>query len=49
LTDREYLIVAYDGLKEAKLAKQMCSVAHGGWKGCVCGMEGGEVVCREGR
>ena len=49
LTDREYLIVAYDGLKEAKLAKQMCSVAHVGWKGCVCGMEGGEVVCREGR
>jgi hypothetical protein len=49
LTDREYLIVTYDGLHEAKVAKHMCSVAHVGWKGCACGMEGGEVVCREGR
>jgi len=49
MVDREYLIVAYDELKETKLKKQVCAAAHPGWKGCGCGMEGGEVSCKEKR
>ncbi len=48
--DREYLIVTYDRLHEAKLAAQTCSVAHPEWKRCACELdEDGDVDCEEAK
>jgi tetratricopeptide (TPR) repeat protein len=48
--DREYLIVTYDKLHEAKLAAQTCSLADPEWKHCACELdEDGDASCEESR
>jgi len=48
--DREYLVVTFDRLHEAKLQKDTCSLAHPGWSGCACKLdEKGDVSCSESR
>lgn len=48
--DREYLIVTYDRLHEAKLAAQTCSLVHPEWKRCACELdEDGDASCEEAK
>jgi hypothetical protein len=50
LKDREFLVVVYEGQHESGLARQVCSDAHPGWKGCACSLgKDGDVKCMERR
>ncbi len=47
-TDREFLIVVYDRMKEPQLADATCKVEHPEWKGCACAIDkDGDVDCAE--
>lgn len=49
-TDREYLILTYDGLHETQLKSQTCKLAHPDWQACDCRLdEDGKPACKEAK
>jgi hypothetical protein len=50
LKDREFLVVVYEKEHENALARQVCSDAHPGWKGCACSLgKDGDVKCEDAK
>lgn len=48
LSDREYLVVAYDRSRQPDKANAMCLKAHSDWKGCHCELTDKNVRCSDG-
>jgi hypothetical protein len=49
LKDREWLMVVYNRVGEADMAKDLCKVAHPDWKSCECSLVGKDVRCVAGQ
>jgi hypothetical protein len=47
LSDREYLVVAYNRTNQPAKASAICAKAHAGWKACHCELTDTEVKCSE--
>jgi hypothetical protein len=45
LSDREYLVVAYDRTNQPVKAAAICTKAHADWKACHCELTDAEVKC----
>ena len=45
LSDREYLVVAYDRTTQPAKAAAICAKAHGDWRTCQCVLTDTDVKC----